>query len=65
MSDPPQGPSWEAKFKLIVDFVGLFLIVFLNVVLESLRVQFYVDLMRFSIGFLNISLLVFDVKRKL
>ena len=22
--DPPQGPSWEAKFGLFVDFVGLF-----------------------------------------
>ena len=27
---PPQGPSWEAKFGLFVDFVGLFRIVFVE-----------------------------------
>ena len=40
LRDPPQGPSWEAKFKHFIDFVGLFSIVFLSVVLEGLRVQF-------------------------
>ena len=37
---PPQGPSWEAKFGLFINFVALSPIFFFSVVLESLRVQF-------------------------
>ena len=62
---PPQGPGWETKFGLFVDFVRLFSNCFLSVVFEGLRVRFYVDLGRFFEGFLNICLLNFDVKRKL
>ena len=40
LATPPPGTSWEAKFVLFVDFVSLFPVVFLSVVLEGLQVQF-------------------------
>ena len=50
----PEGPCWEFKFGLFVDFVGLCSYCFLSVVLEGLQVEVSVDLGRLLVRFLNI-----------
>ena len=48
---PPQGPSWEAKWRLFVNLVGLFSYRFFDYGFRGLQVQFEVDLGRLLEGF--------------